>query len=97
MKFVASTTSLLSHLQVVSRVISNKNALPILDNYLFKLSGNELEITASDLETTMITRMAIENSEGFDGNVQSARLARSLDRRYQAGQPGPLGWVSRRA
>jgi DNA polymerase-3 subunit beta len=61
MNFVVSSTDLLSHLQAVSRVISNKNTLPILDNFLFKLEGNELEITASDLESTLITRMSLEN------------------------------------
>jgi len=64
MKFVVSSTELLSHLQAISRVISSKNTLPILDNFLFNLSGNELEITASDLESTLITRMKLENADG---------------------------------
>jgi DNA polymerase-3 subunit beta len=49
MKFVVSSSELLGHLQAISRVISSKNTLPILDNFLFNLSGNDLEITASDL------------------------------------------------
>ncbi len=61
MKFVVSSTELLSHLSIVSRVISSKNTLPILDNFLFKLEGKELEITASDLETTLTTRIQLEN------------------------------------
>ncbi|HPQ34900.1 MAG TPA: DNA polymerase III subunit beta [Tenuifilaceae bacterium] len=61
MKFVVSSTELLSHLSVVSRVISSKNTLPILDNFLFKLEGNNLEITASDLETTLTTSIQLEN------------------------------------
>jgi len=61
MKFVISSTELLSHLQAISRVISNKNTLPILDNFLFQLSDNELKITASDLETTLITTIKLEN------------------------------------
>ncbi|MBI9053649.1 MAG: DNA polymerase III subunit beta [Bacteroidales bacterium] len=61
MKFVISSTELLSHLQAISRVISNKNTLPILDNFLFQLSNNELKITASDLETTLITTINLEN------------------------------------
>lgn len=61
MKFVVSSTELLSHLTVVSRVISSKNTLPILDNFLFKLEGNNLEITASDLETTLTTQLKLEN------------------------------------
>ena len=67
MKFVVSSTELLSHLTVVSRVISSKNTLPILDNFLFKLKGNDLEITASDLETTLTTRIQLENvTDGGD-------------------------------
>jgi DNA polymerase-3 subunit beta len=61
MKFVISSTELLGHLQAISRVISNKNTLPILDNFLFQLSDNELKITASDLETTLITSIKLEN------------------------------------
>ena len=61
MKFVISSTELLSHLQLIGRVISQKNTLPILENFLFELSGNELKITASDLETTLITYINLEN------------------------------------
>jgi DNA polymerase-3 subunit beta len=68
MKFVVSSTDLLAHLQNVSRVISSKNTLPILDNFLFKLDSNELEITASDLESTLITRMTLENTSD-DGSI----------------------------
>ena len=68
MKFVVSSTELLGHLQAISRVISSKNTLPILDDFLFNLSGNDLEITASDLESTLITRMKLENTEG-DGII----------------------------
>ena len=68
MKFVVSSTELLGHLQAISRVISSKNTLPILDNFLFNLSGNDLEITASDLESTLITRMKLENTQG-DGTI----------------------------
>ena len=62
MKFVVSSTELLKHLNAISRVISSKNTLPILDNFLLKLEGKSLLITASDLETTLITRIELENS-----------------------------------
>jgi DNA polymerase-3 subunit beta len=68
MKFVVSSTELLGHLQAISRVISSKNTLPILDNFLFRLAKNDLEITASDLESTLITKMKLENAEG-DGSI----------------------------
>ncbi len=74
MKFVISSTELLSHLQAISRVISNKNTLPILDNFLFQLSDNELKITASDLETTLITTIQLENATDEGSIAIPARI-----------------------
>lgn len=74
MKFVISSIDLLNHLQGLSRVISSKNTLPILDNFLFKLDGKTLEITASDLETTMVTTMELENSDGSGSIAIPAKL-----------------------
>ncbi len=68
MKFIVSSLDLLNHLQSVSRVISSKNSLPILDDFLFNLEDNLLTITASDLETTLITQMKIENA-GEGGSI----------------------------
>lgn len=64
MKFVVSSTELLSHLQAISRVISSKNTLPILDNFLFELKDDQLVATASDLESTLITTVPLETSVG---------------------------------
>lgn len=74
MKFVVSSTELLNHLQAVSRVINTKNTLPILDNFLFQLEKNELVITASDLESTMITRIHLENVSGEGSIAVPARI-----------------------
>jgi DNA polymerase-3 subunit beta len=63
MRFVVSSTELLKHLNSISRVISSKNTLPILDNFLFKLEGKTLQVTASDLETTLITKIDLESAE----------------------------------
>ena len=60
--FVVSSSDLLHLLQSISRVISSKNTLPILDNFLFNLEDKQLEITASDLESTFVTRMTLENA-----------------------------------
>lgn len=65
MKFVVSSTDLLNHLTSISRVISSKSTLPILDNMLFELKETRLIITASDLETTLITWIDLENTEGL--------------------------------
>ncbi len=71
MKFNVSSSKLFSQLQAVSRVINNKNALPILDDVLFDLSGNELKLTASDGETTIRTSIEVDGVEG-SGKVASA-------------------------
>ena len=71
MKFNVSSSKLFSQLQAVSRVINNKNALPILDDVLFDLQGNELRMTASDGETTIRTSVEVESVEG-NGRVASA-------------------------
>ncbi|HRZ97161.1 MAG TPA: DNA polymerase III subunit beta [Paludibacter sp.] len=74
MKFIVSSTVLLSHLQAISRVINNKNSLPILDNFLLHIEGNTLTMTASDIETTLITSMEIENAEGEGKVAVASRL-----------------------
>ncbi|MGQ8338325.1 DNA polymerase III subunit beta [Sunxiuqinia sp. A32] len=74
MKFVVSSTELLSHLNAISKVISSKNTLPILDNYLFQLEDNLLTITASDLESTLITSIELDNTEGNGDIAVPAKL-----------------------
>ena len=53
MKFVVSSSALLSFLSTTAKVISTKNTLPILDYFLFEVKGDELRVTGSDLETTI--------------------------------------------
>ena len=74
MKFVVSSTELLSHLSALSKVISSKSTMPILDNFLFQLSETELTITASDLESTLITSLALDNIEGEGSIAIPAKL-----------------------
>ncbi len=74
MKFVVSSIELLNHLQAVSRVISTKNTLPILDNILFNLNGKKLELTASDLESTFITTMELDNASDNGSIAIPARI-----------------------
>lgn len=63
MKFNISSTSLSGRLQAVSRVINSKNSLPVLDCFLFRLENSVLSVTASDSETTMVTTVAVNNSD----------------------------------
>lgn len=61
MKFIVSSASLLKELQMLGGVINSTNTLPILDNFLFKINGNKLTLTASDLETTFSTSITVES------------------------------------
>ncbi len=68
MKFIVSSNLLLKQLQSISGVLSTNNTLPILDNFLFELSEKELKVSASDLETTMTSRLAVDMVED-EGSV----------------------------
>ena len=63
MKFIVSSTLLLKNLQSISGVLTTNNTLPILDDFLFELKGEELTVTASDLETTMSVAIATSKAE----------------------------------
>jgi DNA polymerase III subunit beta len=79
MKFIASSSALLSHLQAISRVINSKNTLPILECFLLNIEGLKLTATASDTETTLVTTLDLIESES-DGcfAIPSKTLLESL-------------------
>lgn len=63
MKFIATSTQLLKHLQQISGIISSNTVLPILEDFLFEIEVNKLTIIATDLETVMKVHMEIESKE----------------------------------
>ncbi len=63
MKFTVSSSALLSLLAATGKVISNRNTLPILDYFRMDLANNTLKVTTSDLETTMVSSIPVENVE----------------------------------
>lgn len=62
MEFNISSASLLKGIMDVSKAIPAKTALPILENFLFVLNGDILEITASDQELTLRTGVEVQSS-----------------------------------
>lgn len=64
MKFNVSSKTLYSYVSAVSKVINSKNALSILNNFLFELDGNILTITASDLENTLVAHLEVMEPDG---------------------------------
>ncbi len=74
MKFIVSSLKLLKNLQALSGVIGSKNTLPILDDFLFQLTENELKITTSDLDVTMSVRIVPDMVDGTGEVTIPARL-----------------------
>ena len=62
MKVIISSSELLRAVMAVAKAIPAKSPLPILENFLFDLKGNVLEITASDSELTLKTQVEVENT-----------------------------------
>src|SRR5690606_16890128 len=63
MRFIVSTSVLLKQLQSVNGASSSSTVLPILENFLFEIKDNVLTISATDLQTSMVTFMQVESKE----------------------------------
>ena len=64
MRFTVSSTALSNKLVALSKVINSKNALPILGDFVFNISGQTLQLTASDSENTMQTTVELTEADG---------------------------------
>lgn len=60
MKFVVSSTALLKQLTAINGVITTNPVVPILENFLFEVEEGKLIISASDLQTSMVTEISVE-------------------------------------
>lgn len=63
MEFIVSSAELLKGLMDVSKAIPAKSPLPILENFLLTVSEGSIEITASDQELTLRTRISADVRE----------------------------------
>lgn len=68
MKFNVPSKTLYNFAAAVSKVINAKNALTVLNNFLFTLEGNILTITAADMENCLTARVPVTSSEG-EGSI----------------------------
>ena len=64
MKFTVPSKTLHNFASSVSKVINAKNALTILNNFLFSIEGSVLTITACDGENMLCGRIPIMDVEG---------------------------------
>ncbi|MEM6840649.1 MAG: DNA polymerase III subunit beta [Bacteroidota bacterium] len=63
MKFVVSSSTLLKQLSAINGVIASNPVVPILENFLCEIQSGTLKITASDLQTTIMTELSVDAQE----------------------------------
>lgn len=78
MKFIVSSSYLLKQLSAINGVITTNPVVPILENFLFEINDGKLTITASDLQTSMITELEVEAKENGSIAVPSKILLETL-------------------
>lgn len=75
MKFILDSKQLLDKLQYMGNVIPTTSSLPLLENILFESKNGNLQITASDLDNTLITNVDFQSESPGDFKVAiSAKL-----------------------
>lgn len=67
MKFTTALPEFQKHLQTAIQAVPPKSTLPVLENFHFVLSGNQLQITSTDQELTIISLLEVDGAE--DGAI----------------------------
>lgn len=73
MKFIVEGKQFQQQLQAVSKVISSKNTIKILDNFLLCIDGDRLRITGGDSENVLTAQVPIQEVEGAGAVAVNAR------------------------
>ncbi|MBQ2227816.1 MAG: DNA polymerase III subunit beta, partial [Firmicutes bacterium] len=71
MKFTCSQGALTRALNTVSKAVSIRTTIPILKGILLTVKGNELTVTASDLDLSIETKMEVQAAEEGSAVVSS--------------------------
>jgi DNA polymerase-3 subunit beta len=74
MKFSVPVAELQKHFANVGSVIPTRSTLPILENFLFEVSGNKLKIVATDLDTAMSVSVTVKGMKDGKMAVPAKRL-----------------------
>jgi DNA polymerase-3 subunit beta len=78
MKFIVSSSQLLKQLQHIAGVINANTVLPILEDFLFEVEKNKLNVVATDLETVMRIQLDIEAKDSGKVCIPAKILMDSL-------------------
>ena len=85
MKFIINSLLFSKQIQSLSGVLTNNNTVPIINCFLFHLDEGMLTIRATDLETTLVSKIEVEtgNIEGITDIAVPSKLlldiVKSLD------------------
>ena len=74
MKLSAARDVLLKPLQAVIGVVERRQTMPILSNVLLVAKGNELAVTATDLEVELVARAEVSVEAGGEITVSGRKL-----------------------
>ena len=76
MRFITNSQLFAKQLQIMSGVLTNNNTVPIINCFHFKLEDNILTVKATDLETTLVSRIELESGkvEGIDEVAVPSKL-----------------------
>lgn len=78
MRFTTSSGDLQKVLSTIGGVIPSKSTLPIIENFLFEVSKDQLKISATDLDTSMIMTMKIKGSSDGKIAIPAKRLTETI-------------------
>lgn len=78
MRFNVSSSELVKALSAVSGAVPNKATLPILETILFECEGNQIRLTATDLEISIIEYMDADIDEEGAVAIPARRLIETL-------------------
>ncbi len=74
MKTTIKREDILVPLQQVIGAVERRQTLPILGNVLFKSSGSDLTLTATDLEIEMVAKIASDSTGDFQTTIPARKL-----------------------
>ncbi len=78
MKLVVSSSELVKNLSNISGVIAPNPLVPILENFLFELEKSTLTITASDMQTVMVSEVTVDSSDTVSVAIPAKLLMDTL-------------------
>ncbi len=78
MKFIVSSEILSKQLQKAHGAVAANPVLDILTYYKFQVKNNILEITATDMETTVITSVQVESDGDFIFTIPAGKITDTI-------------------